>query len=126
MSARHLTSFTHADAGSASFATICTFIAAENFAERCSKVYFATEDFSLMSWGVVNAGLYFLLQEKASLAEGPQRAQLLEYQSICRDNLETALTNLPLLMPARRESIELLVLGVRIFTFFGSFLRFLI
>ncbi|KAL2150119.1 hypothetical protein VTH82DRAFT_7795 [Thermothelomyces myriococcoides] len=99
------------DAGSASFATICTFIAAENFAERCSKVYFATEDFSLMSWGVVNAGLYFLLQEKASLAEGPQRAQLLEYQSICRDNLETALTNLPLLMPARRESIELLVLG---------------
>ncbi|KAL2140329.1 hypothetical protein VTI28DRAFT_3973 [Corynascus sepedonium] len=99
------------DAGAASFATICTFVAAENFAERCSKVYFATEDFSLMSWGVVNAGLYFLLQEKASLAEGAQRAQLLEYQSLCRDNLETALTNLPLLMPARKESIELLLLG---------------
>ncbi|KAL2183603.1 hypothetical protein L209DRAFT_759267 [Thermothelomyces heterothallicus CBS 203.75] len=99
------------DAGLASFATICTFVAAENFAERCSKVYFATEDFSLMSWGVVNAGLYFLLQEKASLAEGPQRTQLLEYQSLCRDNLETALTNLPLLMPARKESIELLLLG---------------
>ncbi|KAL2192487.1 hypothetical protein P885DRAFT_72972 [Corynascus similis CBS 632.67] len=99
------------DAGAASFATICTFVAAENFAERCSKVYFATEDFSLMSWGVVNAGLYFLLQEKASLAEGARRAQLLEYQSLCRDNLETALTNLPLLMPARKESIELLLLG---------------
>lgn len=65
-----------------------------------------------MSWGVVNAGLYFLLQEKASLAEGARRAQLLEYQSLCRDNLETALTNLPLLMPARKESIELLLLGV--------------
>ncbi|KAK4040384.1 hypothetical protein C8A01DRAFT_46280 [Parachaetomium inaequale] len=99
------------DVGLASFATICTFIAAENFAERCSKVYFATDDYSLMSWGVVNAGLYFLLQEKASLADGAQRAQLLEYQSLCRDNLETALTNLPLLMPARKESIEVLLLG---------------
>ncbi|KAK4124809.1 hypothetical protein N657DRAFT_712128 [Parathielavia appendiculata] len=95
----------------ASFATICTFIAAENFAERCSKVYFATDDYSLMTWGVVNAGLYFLLQEKASLAEGAQRAQLLEYQSLCRDNLETALVNLPLLLPARKESIEVLLLG---------------
>jgi hypothetical protein len=95
-----------------SFATICTFIATENFAERCSRVYFATDDYSLMTWGVVNAGLYFLLQEKASLADGAQRAQLLEYQSLCRDNLETALTNLPLLMPARKESIEVLLLGV--------------
>ncbi|EAQ90092.1 hypothetical protein CHGG_06711 [Chaetomium globosum CBS 148.51] len=90
----------------ASFATICTFIAAENFAERCSRVYFATDDFSLMSWGVVNAGLYFLLQEKAALVSGAQRDELLEYQSLCRDNLETALTNLPLLMPARKECIE--------------------
>ncbi|KAK3290319.1 uncharacterized protein B0H64DRAFT_332625, partial [Chaetomium fimeti] len=89
-----------------SFATICTFIAAENFSERCSKVYFATDDFSLMSWGVVNAGLYFLLQEKAALVSGAQREELLEYQSLCRDNLETALTNLPLLLPARKESIE--------------------
>ncbi|KAL2136551.1 hypothetical protein VTI74DRAFT_3096 [Chaetomium olivicolor] len=94
-----------------SFTTICTFIATENFPERCSKVYFATEDFSLMTWGIVNAGLYFLFQEKASLAQGAQRAQLLEYQRLCRDNLETALTNLPLLMPPRKESIEVLLLG---------------
>lgn len=97
----------------ASFATICTFIATENFTERCSKVYFATDDYSLMTWGTVNAGLYFLFQEKAALARGAQRAQLLEYQSLCRDNLETALANLPLLMPARKESIEVLLLGVR-------------
>lgn len=95
-----------------SFATICTFSAADNFADRCSKVYFATEDYSLMTWGVVNAGLYFLFQEKASLAQGAQRAQLLEYQHLCRDNLETALANLPLLMPARKESVEVLLLGV--------------
>ncbi|KAK3311542.1 uncharacterized protein B0T15DRAFT_549129 [Chaetomium strumarium] len=94
-----------------SFIAICTFVATENFPERCSKVYFATEDYSLMTWGIVNAGLYFLFQERASLAEGAQRAQLLEYQSLCRDNLETALANLPLLMPARKESIEVLLLG---------------
>ena len=74
-------------------------------------MYFATDDFSLMSWGVVNAGLYFLLQEKAALVSGAQRDELLEYQSLCRDNLETALTNLPLLMPARKECIEVLLLG---------------
>ncbi len=96
-----------------SFATICAFIAAENFAERCSKVYFATDDYSLMTWGSVNAGLYFLFQEKASLVTGAQRDQLLEYQNLCRDNLETALANLPLLMPARKESIEVLLQGVR-------------
>lgn len=67
-----------------------------------------------MTWGVVNAGLYFLFQEKASLAplqDPAHHAQFLDYQSLCRDNLETALTNLPLLLPNRKESIEVLVLG---------------
>ncbi|KAJ4298382.1 hypothetical protein N0V88_003412 [Collariella sp. IMI 366227] len=94
-----------------SFTNICTFIATDNFPERCSKVYFATEDYSLMTWGIVNAGLYFLFQERASLAQGAQRTQLLEYQCLCRDNLETALSSLPLLMPPRKESIEVLLLG---------------
>lgn len=88
-------------------------MAVDNFTEECRKVYFATDDYSLMTWGVVNGGLYFLFQEKASLAEGAQRAQFLEYQSLCRDNLETALANLPLLMPARKESVEVLLMGVR-------------
>ncbi|GAB1312466.1 hypothetical protein MFIFM68171_02676 [Madurella fahalii] len=94
-----------------SFTTVCTFVVADNFTERCRKVYFAPDDYSLMVWGVVNAGLYFLFQEKAILSEGAQKAQMLEYQALCRDNLETALTNLPLLMPARRDSIEVLLLG---------------
>lgn len=97
-----------------SFATICTFVATGPFAECCSKVYFATEDYSLMTWGTVNAGLYFLFQERAPFAETPAlRAQYLEYQALCRDNLETALANLPLLMPARHESVEILLLGAR-------------
>ncbi|KXX75460.1 Protein STB5 [Madurella mycetomatis] len=94
-----------------SFTTVCTFAVADSFTERCRKVYFAPDDYSLMAWGVVNAGLYFLFQEKAIITEGAQRTQMLEYQALCRDNLETALTNLPLLMPARRDSIEVLVLG---------------
>ncbi|SPQ19847.1 f63a4906-a6fb-4e30-a403-60ac7174ad3a [Thermothielavioides terrestris] len=94
-----------------SFITICTMVATDNFAERCSKVYFATEDYSILTWGIVNAGLYFLFLERASVAEGARKAQLLQYQSVCRDNLETALTNLPLLLPARKESVEILLLG---------------
>ncbi|KAL2023006.1 hypothetical protein VTK56DRAFT_4221 [Thermocarpiscus australiensis] len=101
------------DAPLTSFASICAFVIADDFTERCRRVYFATEDYSLMTWGIVNAGLYFVFQERATLAEGAQRAQLLEYQSLCRDNLETALSNLPLLLPARKESVELLVLGAQ-------------
>ncbi|KAH6630020.1 hypothetical protein B0J18DRAFT_87516 [Chaetomium sp. MPI-SDFR-AT-0129] len=99
------------DGGLVSFASICLFVVGGNFAERCSKVYFATEDFNIMSWGVVNGGLFFLLQDKAAVSSGPERQQLLEYMVLCRDNLETALSNMPLLMPARKESIELLLMG---------------
>ncbi len=35
------------------------------------------------------------------------------YAEMCRDNLETALAHLNLFMPANKENIEALLLGVR-------------
>ncbi|KAK4460093.1 hypothetical protein QBC42DRAFT_333594 [Cladorrhinum samala] len=95
----------------ASFPIICAFIAVEDFNERCRRVFFPTEDYTLTLWGTVNAGLYFLFQERAAAAKGARAAQLTEALHLCRDNFETVLTNLPLVMPARRESVELLLLG---------------
>ncbi|KAK4170522.1 hypothetical protein QBC43DRAFT_306371 [Cladorrhinum sp. PSN259] len=95
----------------ASFPTICAFIAVEDFNERCRRVFFPTEDYALTLWGTVNAGLYFLFQERAASSEGPRAAQLTECSHLFRDNLETVLTNLPLVIPAHRESVELLLLG---------------
>ncbi|KAK3372107.1 hypothetical protein B0H63DRAFT_401547 [Podospora didyma] len=91
------------------FTLICGFIAIENFTARCQKVYFATEDYSLATFGIVNALLYFLIQEKA---EEPSMAELRKYHTLCRDNLETALANMPLLMAPRKENVETLLSGV--------------
>ena len=94
------------------FTLICAFIAVEDFIESCRKVYFATEDFSVATFIIVNAGLYYLFQEKSVLDEA-RSAEFIEYHYLCRDNLETALSNLPLLMPPRMDTIEALMLGVR-------------
>jgi len=94
------------------FTLICTFIAVDDFTECCRKVFFATEDFSLSTFIVVNAGLFYLFHEKSLQAEEPRKSELFRDHLLCRDNIETALMNLPLLMPARMDTIEALLLGV--------------
>lgn len=74
-------------------------------------VYFPTEDYSLILFAQVNGGLYFLMRERAIYEDGARRDELLRYQAMCQTNFETACVNLPLLMPLRRESIELLLMA---------------
>ncbi|KAK0655189.1 hypothetical protein B0T16DRAFT_450919 [Cercophora newfieldiana] len=82
-----------------------------DFTEWCRMVYFADEDYSLTIFALVNGGLYYIMQERAAFAEGEEQAEMLRWMEMCRDNFETAMANLPLLMPARRESIQVLVLA---------------
>lgn len=96
------------------FTLMCTFIAVDDFVDCCRRVYFATEDYSLATFIVVNAGLFYLFQEKATRTDEAQAEKLIEYRNLCRDNLETALMALPLFMPARKESIEALLLAVSV------------
>lgn len=96
------------------FALVSTFVALDEFVESCRRVYFATEDFSLVTFIIVNSGLYYLFQDKHILDDNEAAtSDILKHQLICRDNLETALSNLPLLMTARPDSIQALLLGVR-------------
>ncbi|KAK7430447.1 hypothetical protein QQZ08_002966 [Neonectria magnoliae] len=85
------------------FITSCSFINVKYFIECCRKVYFAIEDYSIAVFVIVNAGLYYLFQENAD--------KCLEYHHLCRDNLETALSNWPLLHLPNKEMIETLLLG---------------
>lgn len=96
------------------FTMICAFIAVEDFTEACRKVYFATEDFSPSTFIVVNAGLYELFQEKFIIMDenSGTAAEYMTYHLMCRDNLETALANLPLFLPPKTETVEALLLGV--------------
>ena len=93
------------------FIMSCAFITVEDFIESCRKVYFATEDYSIAIFIIANAGLYYLFQEKSVMDESKSE-EYLKYHYLCRDNLETALANVPLLLPPRKEMIEALLLGV--------------
>ncbi|EXJ76568.1 uncharacterized protein A1O5_01076 [Cladophialophora psammophila CBS 110553] len=93
------------------FTMSCTFITVEAFIESCRKVYFATEDYSTAIFIIVNAGLYYIFQEKSFMDESESQ-DYLQYHYLCRDNLETALANLPLLLPPNKEIVEALLLGV--------------
>ncbi len=95
------------------FMMSCAFVTIDDFIESCQKVYFATEDYSTAVFITVNAGLYYLFQEKSVLVEARSEEHL-KYHYLCRDNLETALATLPLLLPSRKDMIEALLLGVSV------------
>ncbi|KAF3221419.1 hypothetical protein TWF679_008106 [Orbilia oligospora] len=78
----------------------------------CRKLYFPTEDYNIGIFITVNTGLYYLFQDNTcSATEDFSDEECLKYQMMSRDNLETALANLPLLLPARKDMVEALVLS---------------
>ncbi|OAA65686.1 Transcription factor [Niveomyces insectorum RCEF 264] len=98
------------------FMMSCAFIDINDFIEACRNVYFATEDIGLPLFIMVNAGLYYLLQEKIAVGseDTAKRAEcdtLAAYELLCRANLETALVNLPLFLPPSPEMVKALLLG---------------
>ncbi|KAI3400730.1 hypothetical protein diail_1939 [Diaporthe ilicicola] len=101
--------------GTFTLISVCCFMAVENFAEACRRVYFALEDFSHANFIIVNMGLYYLFQEKAVMAgaagDGAARDRYAGYYELCRDNLETGLANLRFFLGASMETIEALLLG---------------
>lgn len=98
--------------GTFTLISVCCFMAVENFAEACRRVYFALDDFSQATFIIVNAGLYYLFQEKAVTADSDAAiAEYTGYYELCRDNLETGLANLKFFLGASMETIEALLLG---------------
>jgi hypothetical protein len=101
--------------GTFTLISVCCFMAVENFAEACRRVYFALEDFSHANFIIVNMGLYYLFQEKAVVAAGVGDSAAAErytgYYRLCRDNVETGLANLRFFLGASMENIEALLLG---------------
>jgi len=89
-------------------------VAIEDYTEMCRRIYFPAEEYSAATFIIVNHGLYYLFLEKA--AEFGRNFKALEaegYAEMCRDNLETALASLHLFMPAKKDNVTALLLGVR-------------
>ncbi len=94
-------------------AVIYAFTDIERFTDRCRRIYFATEDPSEGAFIIVNVGLASLYFEAAVNASDPtERARYEACRAMCARNLETALAQLNLMMPATMENIEALLMGV--------------
>ncbi|GKT62190.1 fungal specific transcription factor domain-containing protein [Colletotrichum tofieldiae] len=86
----------------------------DDLAELCRRVYFCTDNFADTTFIIVNGALFYLFMEQAYLApDATAREEFEKYQHMCQNNLETALACLPLMLPAKIESIEALLLAVR-------------
>lgn len=95
------------------FQSYFPFISAEYFEKKCREVYFATEDYSDATFIIVNAVLFHIfLYSSYYTIKSDVRSEYQDYLQLCKDNTETGLTNLNLLMPASEEFIEALTLGV--------------
>lgn len=98
--------------GTFTLISVCCFMAVENFAEACRRVYFALDDFSQATFIIVNMGLYYLFQEKSVTADSEAAVrEYTGYFELCRDNLETGLAHLKFFLGASMETIEALLLG---------------
>ncbi|EFQ26850.1 fungal specific transcription factor domain-containing protein [Colletotrichum graminicola M1.001] len=94
------------------FSLACSFLDVDDLAELCRKIYFCTDNFADTTFVIVNGALFYLFMEQSYLAPNAEaREEFERYQHICQSNLETALTCLPLMLPAKRESIEALLLA---------------
>lgn len=80
-----------------------------NLSSICLRVYFS-EEISEADFIIANSGL---LQLFVGQSEGiPDKTESLNNAHICRTNIETALINLPLHLPATPPMISALLLGV--------------
>lgn len=92
---------------------VTSFSSSEDFRDRCRKVYFRTEDYTCCTYVIVVGALYYLYQELGYTTEDEgMRATYREYCEICQTNMETALGNLPMFLPAHCETVEALHIGV--------------
>jgi hypothetical protein len=104
------------------------FVSLHRFTEHCRRVYFPADEFSLATYTVVMAGLFYVFEEKRqalrrssssssssfsfSSGEADALSELSEYCRMCRENLETAISHLTIILPARQETVEALLLAV--------------
>lgn len=83
------------------------------FVEKCQGVYFATDDYSETTFIITNFCLYGIFMEYQTTEIGQlSKDEYRYYVQLCKDNLEAALGNLNILMPATFDSIAALALGV--------------
>lgn len=81
------------------------------FSKTCLEVYFS-EQYSEADFIIVTAGLNSIFMDYSNIVSGEERERCLKYSHLCRAHLETALSGLPLHLPATSKTIAALIFGV--------------
>ncbi|KAF5689906.1 fungal specific transcription factor factor domain-containing protein [Fusarium circinatum] len=89
---------------------IYQFLPFQRFTDMCLDVYFNDNRFEA-NFTTVNAGLYSLFWDYSFHVVGEERDEYVAHAHLCRDNLETVLSNLPLHLPATSDTILALLFG---------------
>ncbi|KAJ0158667.1 putative transcriptional regulatory protein C11D3.07c [Colletotrichum tanaceti] len=90
------------------------FLHPDRFTDLLLKVYFAPAEFNEAEFIIVNAGLeclYMDLSVNKATAVAPLKEEYAKMGTLCTSNLETALANLPLHLPATMDMIVALLFG---------------
>ncbi|KAI9155721.1 Zinc-type alcohol dehydrogenase [Paramyrothecium foliicola] len=91
---------------------ISCFTSLERFADLCLQIYLNPEILSQTDFITIDAGLYYIFLEHSFVAQDEVKRD--EYKAnahLCQCNLETAITNLNLMLPHTYETVEALLLG---------------
>jgi hypothetical protein len=81
-----------------------------DFTEMCRTLYFCTSGYSLALFAIVNAGLYYLFEEKLESAKTADDGR---YASMCRSNFALVLESFHLVVAPSLEACQALILGVQ-------------
>ncbi|KAJ0272443.1 hypothetical protein CBS470a_012701 [Colletotrichum nupharicola] len=91
----------------------CSVVDEQEFTEFCQRVYFAVNDYSILSWIIVNIGLFYMflnLKQPFHQQLGVNYANIHEYSQQLRDNIETAMQSLRLCNDPSMEACQALAL----------------
>ncbi|KAM0280065.1 hypothetical protein ACHAQH_004261 [Verticillium albo-atrum] len=94
----------------ASTCWIFEFLSKQRFTDLCLGVYFS-DDHLDTDYITVNAGLYALFLDNSYQCAEEEKEENAAYAQTCKVNLETALANLPLHLPATNDVLLALLFG---------------
>lgn len=90
---------------------IYDYLPMHTFSNTCLEVYFS-EQYSEADFIIVTAGLHSIFKDYSNIVSGEEKERCLKYSNLCRAHLETALTGLPLHLPATSKTVIALIFGV--------------
>lgn len=83
----------------------------DNLADLSLGVYFS-QDYSETDFVTANVGLYYLFQAYSSMVTETEREKCLQFADLCRNNVDSGLSILPLYLPPTAGTITALLCGV--------------